>query len=274
MTSVWRKMRTTLLTMLAAALLVPHTAEGQTRPEPRLMFSLFGGISNGSSLFEVPVQPFFVPETAPTLYDTLALRRNITSAPTIGMNATLFGSANFGLTAEIVYLGLRTDDTCEMLFAYPDPQKKNQQVCDDITARVRTVSNVGVSLGGAYRMSSRGAVSPYARLQGGVGIRSLSIVQMSGRFVTGGTAVDRLVIRDDSKTAVSPMFVGAVGVMFAVASGYQIRAEVRDQLVRLERPTGPADDQARANKEGFWSHVPSLVFGFDIVLEQKRGRRY
>ena len=274
MNGAWRKMRPTLLALLAVGLIVPNTAEGQTGPEPRLMFSLFGGISNGSALFQIPVQPFFVPETAATLYDTLALRRSITSAPTIGMNATLFGSANFGLTAEIVYLGLRTDDTCEMLFAYQDPERKNQQVCDDITARVRTVSNVGISLGGAYRLSPRGAVSPYARLQGGVGIRSLSIVQMSGRFVSGGTTVDRLVLRDDSKTAVSPMFVGAVGVMFAVASGYQIRAEIRDQLVRLERPTGPADDLARVNKEGFWSHVPSLVFGFDIVLEQKRGRRY
>jgi len=82
------------------------------------------------------------------------------------------------------------------------------------------------------------------------------------------------VIRDDSKTSAAPIFVGAIGVMFAVSSGYQIRAEIRDQLVRLERPTGPADDQARVNKEGLWSHVPSLVFGFDIVLEQSRGRRY
>jgi hypothetical protein len=82
------------------------------------------------------------------------------------------------------------------------------------------------------------------------------------------------VIIDQSESAVKPMFVGALGVMFALGSGYQIRAELRDQVLRLERPTGPADDLARVNKEGFWSHIPSLVFGVDIILEQKRGRRY
>lgn len=260
--------------LLAAVLCVASSADAQTRPEPRLMFAFFGGVSNGSKLFEIPVQPYSL-FTAPTLFDTLSLRRSITSAPTVGLNATLYGTSHFGLTAEVVYLGLRTDDTCELLFEHADPSRRNRQVCDDITQRVRTVSNVGITLGGAFRMAPRGVVSPYLRLQGGLGIRSLSIVQMSGRFEEGSQIIDRLVIRDESETSVKPTFAGALGVMFALGNGYQLRAELRDQLVRLERPTGPADDQARVNKEGFWGHVPSIVFGVGIVLEQSsRGRRY
>ena len=48
----------------------------------------------------------------------------------------------------------------------------------------------------------------------------------------------------------------------------------KEWLVLLERPTGPADELARATVESFWGHAPALLFGFGIVLEQKRGRRY
>ena len=143
-----------LLAVGAAFLLVPRGVEGQTGPEPRLMFSLFGGVATGNSLFDIPVQPLSL-IVATDMYDTLSLRRSITSAPTVGMNATLYGSSNFGMTAEIIYLGLRTDDTCEMLFAHADPAAINRQICDDITKRVRTISNVGITIGAAYRMAAR-----------------------------------------------------------------------------------------------------------------------
>jgi hypothetical protein len=50
--------------------------------------------------------------------------------------------------------------------------------------------------------------------------------------------------------------------------------EVEGPPARVERPTGPADELARATVESFWGHAPALLFGFGIVLEQKRGRRY
>jgi hypothetical protein len=135
---------------------------------------------------------------------------------------------------------------------------------------------VGITIGGAARLVPQHPVSPYVRLQGGIGIRSWSIVSMSGRYQSGNQFRDRPVLLDDRTTSVQPMFVGALGVMFSLGSGYQLRAELRDNLMLLERPTGPADEQARVpvSKESFWSHVPALVFGFDIVLESRRGRRY
>jgi hypothetical protein len=264
--------------ILAVVLLLPPAAHAQAGPEPRLVFSFFGGIANGPKLYNIPSQPLaLVFQT--DLFDTLALRRTLTTAPTAGINATLYQGSGFGLAAEIVYVGLRMDDTCEMLYEHEDPQRRNDQVCNDISQRVLTVSNVGITLGGAYRLWGRNPVSPYARLQGGIGIRSTSIVETVGRYNAVGIdgvvrPTERIVIRDDSNVAVKPFFVGALGLDFTIGSGYLIRAEIRDQLVLLERPTGPADELARTTVESFWGHAPALLFGFGIVLEQKRGRRY
>lgn len=271
-----RLRRWALVTM--AFLVLPHAASAQTGSEPRLVFSFFGGIAKGPKLYDIPSQPLaLVFQT--DVFDTLALRRRLTTAPTVGMNATLYQPSGFGLVAEIVYVGLRIDDGCDMVFEHTDPQVRNRQVCNDITQRVLTVSNVGITLGGAFRPWGRNPVSPYARLQGGIGIRSTSIVETVGRYNAVGSdgvvrPTERVVIRDDSDVAVKPFFAGALGLDFALGSGYLIRAEIRDQLILLERPTGPADELARTSTESFWGHQPALLFGFGIVLEQKRGRRY
>jgi hypothetical protein len=263
--------------MLAAAMFLPGHAAAQTNPEPRLIFSIFGGVAKGPDLYEIPQQPLllvFTPE-----YDTLALRRQTTTAPMVGVNATVYRSSGFGLVAEAAYVGIRIDDNCRMLYERTDVQRRNYQVCTDITRRVGTVSNVGFTLGGAYRFFARNAVSPYVRLQGGISIQSASLVEMVGTYneVTQDNRIvprERVVIEDQSTISAHPMFAGAVGVSFALSPGYQIRAEVRDHLMRFQRPTGAAGDQGQVPIEGFWGHAPALVFGFDIVLERKRGRRY
>jgi hypothetical protein len=263
--------------VLAAVLFAPGRAAAQVNPEPRLIFSIFGGVAKGPDLYEIPQQPLllvFTPE-----YDTLALRRQTTTAPMIGVNATVYRSSGFGLVAEAAYVGVRIDDDCRMLYEHTDLQRRNYQVCTDITRRVGTVSDVGFTLGGAYRLASRSAVSPYIRLQGGVSIQSASLVEMVGTYneVTADNRIvprDRVVIADESTISVHPMLAGALGVSFALSPGYHIRAEVRDHLMRFQRPTGPAGDVGDVPIEGFWGHAPALVFGFDIVLERRRGRRY
>ena len=263
---------------LCAATLMPHGADAQTGAEPQLIFSFYGGVAKGPDVYRIPRQPLFLLFQT-DLHDTLRLTRNLTTAPTVGMTASLFQSSGFGLAAEIAYVGLRIDDFCQMVFERTDPQLRNRQGCNDISSRTLTVSNVGITLGGAYRLWARNPVTPYARVQGGIGIRSTSIVETIGRYNAVGIdgvvrPTDRVIILDNSDVVVRPFFVAAIGVTLEVARGYQIRAEIRDHLMRLERPTGPANDLAQVNTEGFWGHAPALVFGFDIVLQQKRGRRY
>lgn len=262
--------------MLASGL--PLALHAQERPEPRLIFSIFGGVVNAGGLWDIPQQPFLL-VFGPAQWDTIRLRRRMTTAPIAGLNATIYRSSHVGITGEAAYLGLRLDDDCTMLFENTDVQQRNAQVCNDVTRRTRTVSNVGFSLGAAYRFVSRSAVTPYVRAQGGVSVRSSSLIAVAGRYneaLPNGSVVvrERAVIDEESRTSVTPMAALAAGVMLAITPVYHFRAEIRDHFLILKRLTGPADDQARVTTESFLSHAPALVFGFDIVLERRRGRRY
>ena len=277
MSATARPWLSSVVGLLAAAALLTARAGAQTNPEPRLIFSIFGGVTKSPDLYDIPLQPLllvFTPE-----YDTLALRRQTTTAPMVGLNATVYGSSGFGLTAEAAYIGVRIDDDCRILYEHEDLQRRNYQLCNDIARRGGTVSNVGFTIGGAYRLAARSAVSPFVRLQGGISIKSASLVDMAGAYTeltsdNQTVARTRIVIADENNVSVHPMLAGAVGVSLALSPGYHIRAEVRDHIMRFQRPTGPAGDQGQVEIEGFWGHVPALVFGFDIVLERKRGRRY
>jgi hypothetical protein len=262
--------------MLGSAL--PEDGSAQTAPDPRLIFSIFGGVAWHGDLWHIPKQPYLTLLPFQT-YDTLNLRRRLTTGPTLGLNATLYGSSNWGLSAEVTYVGLRKDTDCSFVYLVPDDQKRNEQVCNDVAATVKSASNVGFSLGGAFRFTTRSAVTPYARLHAGLSVRSSSLVQVVGRLAItlpdGSVALrERAVISDEQNVSIYPLVGGAAGVMFTLSPGYQIRAELRDQLMILQRPTGPANDLAVAEIESFIGHAPALVFGFDIVLERKRGRRY
>ena len=262
--------------IFAAAM--PQHSLAQSAPDTRLMFSIFGGIASHGDLWHIPKQQYLTLLPQP-LYDTLNLRRRLVTGPVIGVNATFYGSSHWGLSGEIVYVGLRKDTDCSFVYMVPDGQQRNEQVCNDITATVTSASNVGVSVGGAFRFLTRSLVTPYVRLHGGLSIRSSSLVQTVGRLALtlpdGSVALrERIVISDDQDVRLYPLVAGAAGIMFTLSPGYQIRVEVRDQLMVLQRPTGPANDLAVVDIESFIGHSPALVFGFDIVLEQKRGRRY
>ncbi len=262
--------------VLPAAISQPLAA--QVRPESRLIFSIFGGVVRPGGLWTLDKQPLLVLFGTPR-YDTLRLRRKLTTGLTAGLSATFFRSANFGLSGEIVYVALRIDDDCEMTFTHLDVQLRNTQLCDDITQRTRTASTVGFYFGAAYRFTTRSAVTPYVRLQGGFAVRSSSLIEMTGRFIDeqpdGTQTVNlRSVLLEDSRISVDPGLAGAAGIMFAVAPGYNVRLEVRDHLLVVDRPTAAADQLGSVETESFLTFAPALVIGIDIVLERRRGRRY
>jgi hypothetical protein len=260
------------------AVAVPKPSSAQTASDARLIFSIFGGIAAHGDLWDIPKQQYLTLFPQP-LYDTLNLRRRLATGPVLGLNATFYSSSHWGLSGEVAYVGLRKDTDCSFVYLVPDAQQRNEQVCNDIAATVTSASNVGVSFGGAFRFVTHSLVTPYVRLMGGLSIRSSSLVQVTGRLALslpdGSVALrERVVISDEKDVSLYPLLAGAAGIMFTLSPGYQIRAEVRDQLMILQRPTGPANDLAVAEIESFIGHSPALVFGFDIVLERQRGRRY
>jgi hypothetical protein len=258
--------------------LPPAMLSGQVRSEPQLTFSIFGGVSWHGGIWSIPKQPLltlFLPDQR----DTLSLRRRLTSGPILGVNGTIYGGSHFGITGEIAYIGLKKDTDCETVFLNLDPVNRTNQMCDDIAGRVSTASNVSISVGGAYRFASRSAITPYVRLQGGLSVRSSSLVQVSARYTTtppnGDPEVrERIILQDDTDVSLYPLLLAAAGATFAVSPGYSLRFEIRDHLIFLQRPTGPASDLAQVDIDTFIGHAPALIFGVDIALEKKRGRRY
>ena len=268
--------------MLALAL-AAGSGHAQTRPEPRLIFSIFGGVALHDDLWQIDKQPL-LQTFGPVLWDTLRLTRTAASGPTVGLSATLYRGAHLGFTAEAQYFSLKLDDTCTLLFENPDSQSRNAQVCEAITAQSRTASVIAFTVGLANRFSARSAFVPFVHVQAGITTRSSSLLYTSGVFqqvetdaTTGGLTTvlyNRVVIEDLGHTTLNPTAGAGLGFMWSLAPGYQLRMELRDHLLVLSKATGPANDNGDVPSASRLQHSPALIFGFDIVLEQRRGRRY
>jgi hypothetical protein len=260
-----------VLGLLAAA----RPAASQTRPEPQLLLTIVGGVSTGNALWEINRQPF--PRRSDlTTFDTLRLTRSFGSALTLGASATFFPRPNIGFTAEIVYLGFDLDDGCTMVYTDPSitNEGENQAVCGDIARIGSSAVTLAFTGGVVVRMASRGFASPYLRLQGGMTVRNSSTVSMQGRFLLNNASQLRLVLDDPSGGGVNPTAIGGLGVMIPFARGYQARLEIRDQLLLVRRASGPAGTLLVPPTSTGLEHSVGLLFQLDIVLEQRRGRRY
>jgi hypothetical protein len=261
-----------LLVALAAA-----PAAGQTRPQAQLLLTIFGGVSTGGRLWEINRQQF-ARRDDPATFDTLRLTRTQASALTLGAGATIFPSPNLGLTAEIAYLGYDLDDGCTVVDTASSVVNagETQAICADINRQGSSAVALAFSAGLVYRVASRGFASPYLRAQAGITTRSSSTVEMQGRFLLNNLPQTRVVLDDPQGGAVNPTAAFGLGVMIPFARGYQARFEIRDQLVMARYATGPAPAGSlqvppTGNK---LVHSVALLFQLDIVLEQRRGRRY
>jgi hypothetical protein len=70
---------------------------------------------------------------------------------------------------------------------------------------------------------------------------------------------------------------GSLGAGFTaqLAPGYQLRWEVRDNMVRMATVAGPtAQDGVPPPTASRLRHLLSMEIGFDVVLERRHGRRY
>jgi hypothetical protein len=256
----------------------PAGAHSQTRSEPRLVLSLFGGLSGGRNLWEVPRQSLLVLGSglAPK-FDTLRLSRRMNTGFVLGIAGTVFRSPRLGLSAEMIFLGLSTDDNCTMTYnSGADGLQRNLQLCSDIAARTTTPTTLALSLGGTWRPLPSSPISPFARLEGGIGAQSGSINAMTGSFIEGGARQLRAVINDEAGVRIVPTAALAAGISATINPGYLLRLELRDNVSLTQRVAGPADEfnGAIAPTEPFAMHTVTFTAGLDIVLEQKRGRRY
>lgn len=253
-----------------ATLGMPLAAQA-TRDRPTLIFTISGARLGGVSLWSVPDQP--VPDLSAGgtgLVDDFSLNRSIKSAFGAGFSAAYFRNRHLGLIAEAFLLGLGYEDSCQL--RQPTQSALNVQRCASIDMAERSAAAVVTTVGAIYRFASDEFISPFARVSLGALINNQSPLKLIGR---AGDA--ELIIYDDDNngTRVRPALGLGVGTTIAAGKGYQIRWEIRDNIVGIQRVTGPVAVRGDVPPhETAYKHIFSLNIGLDVILERQRGRRY
>jgi len=148
----------------------------------------------------------------------------------------------------------------------------NVDRCNSIDERKRSAAAVALTTGLIYRVTGDEFISPFARVAAGMLVNNQSPLRLFGRDSNG----DELLIYDDENTGtrLRPAVVLGIGTTVAAGRAYQIRWEVRDNIVGIQRITGSvAPGQAPPN-ETVYKHIFSINVGLDVILERRPGRRY
>jgi hypothetical protein len=256
--------------LVASSLALPSSASSQaTKDQARLIFTVSGGVVPGRHLWSIDAQPvqFITPA------DTFALGRRIRSSIAIGFGGTYFPGENLGLSVEGFLVGLGFEDSCRLAFSSGSGDVAT--VCQSIQGATKSASAVALWAGPIYRINSRKLVSPYARGQLGLVFSNQSSIRTVGRFPTPQGISELDVYEDDRESRVEPALGLGLGFTAAVAKGYQLRWEIRDNIVGVQRVTAAtAEARVVPPHERTFKHLFSMTVGFDVVLERRRGRRY
>lgn len=272
-------MRTSItLVVLAGVALAAPAAAQKTGDQARLIFTMGLTYTGGTDLWSVQDQPINLPAGL-VGFDLIDLNRSLTNSLGVLFSGTYYPKPALGLSGEIFFTGLGIRDRCAT--ASPNPNPSTQEICSSIDGATKSTSSVLVSVGPILRIGSDKPLSPYIRAQVGLTFTSFSTIQTAGTVTisdssSGASEVFQvLVYEDPSSVRVTPGFVFGAGITAATGKGWQIRAEVRDNLLEFATvagPTPPGVDSPQVVNT--WKNLFSIVIGADIVLEKKRGHRY
>jgi hypothetical protein len=258
---------------VAAALLAAAAAQleaQRTGDRARLVFTVSGAYVERKGLWSVASQPVQDNVGSQLLTDNFALSRGIMPTFGAGLSGIYFPGEHVGITGEAFLIGLGYEDNCRIAGGAQSAQ--NAQVCADIDDQERRAAAVTISGGGVFRLFSREPISPFARVSVGLLFSSQSSILTEG-FSNEGVLLT--VYDDDSNTRVSPSFAIGIGATAQLGRAYGLRWEVRDNIVGVERVSGPtAGPRVEPPHDRTYKHLFSVLIGLDVLLERQRGRRY
>lgn len=263
-------MRFRCLAGLLGLTLVARSADAQeTSDQARLLFTVGAGYIGGGSLWQIPNQA--VSDRFGQV-DTFALIRRVRPALGVGFSGTYFPGDHLGYTAEVFLMGLGTEDRCNQKFSSGSAQ--NTAVCQSMDGSERSSTAASISAGVVYRVASHQAISPYGRFNLGVTISQQSKIRLIGNYVDVNGTVDKIIYSDQRPTQLTGYAALGVGLSAAVAKGYQFRMEARDNYIGLQRVKQAGIEGMLPPHGVRGKHIFSLLLGFDVVLERRRGKRY
>lgn len=260
-------MRPLFALALVAVLAAPLSAQRRS-DQTRLAVGVGLGYNGGTTLWNIPFQPMTIDGNA----DTVDLTRR--ARPTIGLTflGTYYPNSTIGFTAEAHLVGLGHEDRC---FIRSTPAyARNQEVCTNINGRQTRGSSSALTLGAMVRPFPWASFQPYVRANVGFLADQQSGTQMLGTYFEGED-VTYIFYVDDDATSMRPMAALAAGATAFVGRSYQVRFEVKDNIVPLEEVTGPTGGpNTTPASRVVYKHVPSFSVALEVVLEKRRGRRY
>lgn len=241
----------------------------QTADQARLIFTIgFGQTATTRNLWSVSKQPFLA---EPATFDTLSVSRDFRRSLNVILSGTYFPGNNLGINVEAQLLGLATKDKCRI--TYTTGSITTYDLCNTIDREQRSATSAAVSGGLIYRVGSKFPIHPYVRTNAGLLITQQSFIKTRG-FV-GIEGAELTLYEDRNIKRLQPYVSFGGGVVAVIGTGYQFRAEVRDNLVWIPRIDGRTSRQGLEPPSSTSArHILSLTIGFDVVLERKRGRRY
>jgi hypothetical protein len=263
------------LLLVTAASATPLWAQG-TGDQARLIFTVSAGAAGGRALWSVPKQAVQFPGVTGT--DTLALSRDIRSTLVVAFGGSYFPGEHLGFSAEGFLIGLGYEDSCRQLFSSGSPSVA--AACQSLQGATKSATAVILSAGPILRMNSRKLISPYVRANAGLVFSNQSSLRTIGRYPGGGGGrIDLIIYSDDHDSRVEPALALGAGFTAALSPGYQLRWEMRDNIVGVQRISGPSPQTGDVATpitphELDYKHLISITIGFDVVLERRRGRRY
>jgi hypothetical protein len=242
----------------------------KTGDQSTLVFTISLGAVTGSELWSISPQPVQFINPA----DTFALERKIRPMLAVGFGGTYFPGKNIGFTVEGFLIGLGFENSCRHLFS--SGASATIQACQSIQGEGGAATSAILSAGTIFRLNSRKLISPYGRVNAGLALSNQSSLRTTGEFInTSGQVTDLFIYVDDHNSRVDPAFALGVGFTAAVAKGYNLRWEVRDNITGIQRVTSPIPVAGFVPPhERVFKHLFSMTIGFDVVLERRRGRRY
>src|SRR5437870_1108409 len=256
---------------LLATLWSPLAAQ-RTRDRPTLIFTMSGAYIDGTGLWSIGDQPVTDLSAGGTgLTDHFILARSIKRTLGAAFSGTYFKGAHLGITGEGLLLGLGYDDACRL--GAPAQSSLNVARCNSLNLIDHSAAAVALSAGVMYRIAPDEFISPFVRAGVGMLINNQSPLLLVAE--PGGSAGD-LTIYDDTHTGtrLRPAFGLGAGTSIAVGKAYHLRFEIRDNILGIQRVTGPTPDRGAVPPHATaYKHLFSILAGLAEVLGRRPGRR-
>ena len=266
-------MRRSLLILLACTLALTGSAAAQRRSDQaRLSFGLGLGYNGQSKLWRIDGQELLDNNFNK---DTATVTRDVRSTIGIAFVGVYYPNDHWGISGEAHLIGIAFVDGCTL--RSNSGSARNQAVCTTLQGQESPGTTVAATVGGIYRPFAWAEVQPYIRLNAGLLVSQQSAIRMRATVPSDSTGllVDYYVYEDPHPASITPTVAIGGGMTAFVSRAYQIRFEMKDNIVSLEHVTGtvPLPHETPSSERKI-HHILSLTIGLEVVLERKRGRRY